>query len=152
MFLNVKYKDGIFYGKDSVTNKWIVIERSISFIYVRAEINEGQSNFAAVTFERHQEVLTLIRNYMTGITIEELPVLHNVYLRAGWYDKRANSLAMSPMLELLRRYRYGKDITSKDKRRITMLCKQLSISMRDIHMFRPGPDPINVMHGKSQEV
>lgn len=151
MFVQVKYKDGTFYGKDLVTNQWIVIEQSISFLYVRKNIEGKQANFSAVTFERNTEILALVRDYLTGAVRDDDERLNDVHFRTGWYDKRANALTMVPIASLLKRYRYSANISSVEKRRVTAICKQLSISMRDIYKAS-RVDVLDVLHGKVKEI
>lgn len=150
MFVEVKYKDGIFYGKDILSGKWIIIEQSISFIYIKTTVEGGQHNYSAVTYERNSDILRLLNNYLIGVTQDDDARLEDIYFRTGWYDKRNNALTMFPLSGLLKRYRYRQNITKTEKRRITALCKQLSLSMRDIYRVTKV-DPIDVMHGKVVE-
>lgn len=150
MFVEVKYKDGIFYGKDISDGKWIIIEQSISFIYVKTTVAGGQLNYSAVTFERNSDILSLLSNYLIGIVQDNDKRLDDIYFRTGWYDKRKNALTMLPLAGLLKRYRYRQYITKAEKRRITALCKQLSVSMRNIYRITKV-DPLDVMHGKVVE-
>lgn len=149
MFIQTMFKDGVFYGKDIVTKKWIVIEHSISFLYIRKELENGQVNYNAITFEKHTHALGLVRDYLIGKIKVETPELQNIYFRSGWYDKRANALSLFPVLDLLNRYRYKKDLVKADQHRITMICKYLSLSKRSIYI--PKPDIIDVMHGRARE-
>lgn len=151
MYIQVKYKDGTFYGKDNATGQWIVIEQSISFIYVKTTLENNQQNFSAVTFERHTDILTLLRDYLTGVIRDDDNRLQDVYFRTGWYDKRFNALQMMPLADLLKRFRYSKNISKFERRRVTAICKQLSVSMRDVYRASLV-DPIAVLEGRIKEI
>ena len=58
-------------------------------------------------------------------------IINSIVVRCGWMDKNLNSLQFIPLTDLIKRIRSG-EASSKEKRKLQEICKQLSLSMRDI--------------------
>ena len=58
-------------------------------------------------------------------------IINSIVVRCGWMDKNLNSLQFIPLADLIKRIRSG-EASSKEKRKLQEICKQLSLSMRDI--------------------
>ena len=136
MLIDVYFEDGIYYAKDIATDKWLVIEKSVSFLYVKTEHENGQKDYAAVSFDKHANVLIEVRNYLLGRPYTNVELLKDVCLRSGWYDARLSGLKFSPILEFLERYR-SKVIHVSDRYKMSLICKQLTVSMRDVYTLHP---------------
>lgn len=143
MFTKVNNLSGFFHAKNS-KRECVVIEHSISFLFLRTEDKPKHISYTAVTYKNHTDVLHQLNDYLTGATYET-GLLDRVVIRCGWMDKKLNSLEFIPFLDLVKRFRSGTP-TKRDRLKLMQICKQLSISMRGLHVIpKTTPAPINIM-------
>ena len=113
--------------------KNITIERSISFLYIRQEFNDG--NYDNVSYDaltwRHTEQYTLVEKLLFGypLTALEWAKLNNVLVRYGWLCSNAHQLHFYPIAEIVDKFIYGTQ-DDTDRNKFIAICRQLGISMR----------------------
>lgn len=129
MIIKVSEADGYIQARGALENTNLLIKRSISNIYLRTD-DPKQVYFEPVTYEDNAFILSQIRDYLTD-SVVETGILDRVYYRSGWFDTKLNSLKFVSMLELLAGYKKN-TLSCRDRRKVVMICKQLSISQNII--------------------
>lgn len=127
MYSKVKYENGLFEAKDEM-GRTIWIHESISFIY-RAVINEQAVRHIPVTYA-DTHYLENLEKYLRGKP-HDPKVISHLNIRYGWLDKRLEKTEFINIKDFMDKFR-NKTATSKDRSKLTAICKQLSISKKDI--------------------
>lgn len=141
MLKDVTQKDGFFYAiNDDAQN--VVIEQSISFLFLKTVDRPQSVSYMAITYRHHNEVLEQIQDYLTGAT-HETGLLDRVVLRHGWMDRHLNSLRFTSALDLFRSFR-NNTISKRDRLKLMQICKQLSISMRGLFTYPASTPELNI--------
>ena len=129
MLTNVTKDSGYFYATDEDGNR-VVIEESISFLFLLSKDGKKKLSYSAITYRNHLHILEQIQDMLTGATFET-GILDRVYIRYGWMDKQLNSLRFRCVLDFIREFRDG-SISKADNLKVKQLCKQLSLSIRGL--------------------
>lgn len=127
MYSKVKYENGLFTAKDEM-GRTIYIHESISFIY-RAAINDEAVRHIPVTYH-DTAYLQQLENYLLGKAYDP-DVISHMNIRYGWLDKRLEKTEFINIKDFMDKFR-NKTATSKDRSKLTAICKQLSISKKDV--------------------
>lgn len=129
MLRNVELNQGIFTATDE-TGRKVVIPESISFVF--RTVVSGTGKRQKVTYEpidfRNPEILEEVVNYLIGISYDE-ELIDSLVIRFGWMDKRLNKLSFINLTDWMSKIR-SKKATSSERRKLTDLCKQLSLSQK----------------------
>lgn len=129
MYHNVKLDKGIFTAKDEMGRDITIIEH-ISFIYTTQVLEEtGVVMHKPVTYKEHK-ILAEIEKFLKGKKYKS-EVLDTVTVRYGWLDKRLEKTEFVNIADFLQRFR-DRTQTPTDKSKLMAVCKQLSISKKDI--------------------
>ena len=56
-------------------------------------------------------------------------MIENIVVRFGWMDKNLNSVEFIPLMDLVQKIRKN-EASAKQRRKLTEICKQLSLSQR----------------------
>ena len=129
MYHNVKLDKGIFTAKDEMGRDITIIEH-ISFIYTTQVLEEtGVVMHKPVTYKEHK-ILAEIEKFLKGKKYKS-EVLDTVTVRYGWLDKRLEKTEFVNSADFLQRFR-DRTQTPTDKSKLMAVCKQLSISKKDI--------------------
>ena len=129
MYHNVKLDKGIFTAKDEMGRDITIIEH-ISFIYTTQVLEEtGVVMHKPVTYKEHK-ILAEIEKFLKGKKYKS-EVLDTVTVRYGWLDKRLEKTEFVNIADFLQRFRDSTQ-TPTDKSKLMAVCKQLSISKKDI--------------------
>ena len=129
MYSNVKLDKGIFTAKDEMGRDITIIEH-ISFIYTTQVLEEtGVVMHKPVTYKEHK-ILAEIEKFLKGKKYKS-EVLDTVTVRYGWLDKRLEKTEFVNIADFLQRFR-DRTQTPTDKSKLMAVCKQLSISKKDI--------------------
>lgn len=129
MYHNVKLDKGIFTAKDEMGRDITIIEH-ISFIYTTQVLEEtGVVMHKPVTYKEHK-ILAEIEKFLKGKKYKS-EVLDTVTVRYGWLDKRLEKTEFVNIADFIQRFR-DRTQTPTDKSKLMAVCKQLSISKKDI--------------------
>lgn len=129
MYSNVKLDNGVFTAKDELGRDVTIIEH-ISFIYTTEVLKEtGVVMHKPVTYKEHK-VLAEVEKFLRGKRFKP-EILETVTVRYGWLDKRLEKTDFINITDFIQKFR-NKTATSTDKSKLMAVCKQLSISKRDI--------------------
>ena len=129
MYHNVKLDKGIFTAKDEMGRDITIIEH-ISFIYTTQVLEEtGVVMHKPVTYKEHK-ILGEIEKFLKGKR-HNAEVLQSVTVRYGWLDKRLEKTEFVNIADFIQRFR-NKSQSPTDKSKLMAVCKQLSISKKDI--------------------
>ena len=129
MYSNVKLENGIFTAKDEMGRAITIVEH-ISFIYTTKVLEEtGVVMHKPVTYKDHK-VLTEIEKFLKGKCFN-VETLESVTIRYGWLDKRLEKTEFVNITDFIQRFR-NKSQSPTDKSKLMAICKQLSISKKDI--------------------
>lgn len=127
MYSKVKYENGLFEAKDEM-GRTIWIHESISFIY-RTALNEEAVRHIPVTY-RDTHYLENLEKFLLGKS-HDPAVIEHMTIRYGWLDKRLEKTDFINIKDFIQKFR-DKTATSKDRSKLTAICKQLSISKKDV--------------------
>lgn len=127
MFTNVNYDRGLFTALDETKRK-IYITESISFIFT-VKATKKTARYTPVTY-KDPEILSEVEAYLKNNEYNP-EVLKSIVIRFGWMDKRLNKLEFIGLEDLVSKIR-SKDATPTQIRKLTAICKQLSISLSSI--------------------
>lgn len=129
MYSNVKLDNGVFTAKDELGRDVTIIEH-ISFIYTTEVLKEtGVVMHKPVTYKEHK-VLAEVEKFLRGKKFKP-EILETVTVRYGWLDKRLEKTDFINITDFIQKFR-NKTATPTDKSKLMAVCKQLSISKRDI--------------------
>lgn len=129
MYRNVKLENGIFTAKDEMDRDIIIVEH-ISFIYTTNLLPEtGAVMHKPITYREHK-ILAEIEKFLKGKRFNH-EILESVTIRYGWLDKRLEKTDFINIKDFIQKFR-DKTATSKDRSKLTAICKQLSISKKDV--------------------
>ncbi len=129
MYHNVKLENGVFTAKDEMGRPVTIIEH-ISFIYTTEVLPvTGVVMHKPVTYKEHK-ILAEIEKFLKGKKYKS-EVLDTVTVRYGWLDKRLEKTEFVNIADFLQRFR-DRTQTPTDKSKLMAVCKQLSISKKDI--------------------
>ena len=129
MYSNVKLENGIFTAKDELGRSITIVEH-ISFIYTTKVLEEtGVVMHKPVTYKDHK-VLAEIEKFLKGKRFN-VETLESITIRYGWLDKRLEKTEFVNITDFIQRFR-NKSQSPTDKSKLMAVCKQLSISKKDI--------------------
>lgn len=129
MYSNVKLENGIFTAKDELGRNITIVEH-ISFIYTTKVLEEtGVVMHKPVTYKDHK-VLAEIEKFLKGKRFN-VETLESITIRYGWLDKRLEKTEFVNITDFIQRFR-NKSQSPTDKSKLMAVCKQLSISKKDI--------------------
>lgn len=129
MYSNVKLDNGVFTAKDELGRDVTIIEH-ISFIYTTEVLKEtGVVMHKPVTYKEHK-VLAEVEKFLRGKRFKP-EILETVTVRYGWLDKRLEKTDFINITDFIQKFR-NKTATPTDKSKLMAVCKQLSISKRDV--------------------
>lgn len=133
MFKQVTHDWGMFRAIDEMGRK-VSITESIAFIFeVRVAKDDTWVDYSPVDF-RQTEILEEIENYLRGVSYDT-DVIDTIVIRYGWMDKRLNKLSFIPLttfMETIRGMYKDRLPTATDQRKLTAVCKQLSLSLKAV--------------------
>ena len=127
MFTNVNYDRGLFTALDETKRK-VYITESISFIFT-VKATKKTVRYTPVTY-KDPEILSEVEAYLKNNEYNP-EVLKSLVIRFGWMDKCLNKLEFIGLEDLISKIR-SKDATPTQIRKLTAICKQLSISLSSI--------------------
>ena len=122
----IKHLNGEFTAIDELGRN-VYITESISFIFeviVHPETNSVR--YRPVTYSE-PEILKQVELFLLDKPYDK-ELLSRLVIRYGWMDKRLNKLSFLDMETFIKRIRDRELGTSTDRRKLTDLCKQLSLS------------------------
>lgn len=125
MLRNVNKVNGVFTAKDEMGRE-IFIHESISFLFL-VEVFKHKVVYVPLTF-RTSDVLEQVENYLRNHSCDK-PMIENIVVRFGWMDKNLNSVEFIPLTDLVQKIRKN-EASAKQRRKLTEICKQLSLSQR----------------------
>ena len=129
MYHNVKLENGIFTANDEMGRNITIVEH-ISFIYITKVLEEtGVVMHKPVTYKDHK-VLAEIEKFLKGKKYTT-DIIESVTIRYGWLDKRLEKTEFINITDFIKRFR-DKSQSPTDKSKLMAVCKQLSISKRDM--------------------
>ena len=129
MYSNVKLDNGVFTAIDEMGRNIVVIEH-IAFIYTTHVSEEtGTVMHTPVTYKEYK-ILAEIERYLKGKKYKR-DLLKSVTIRYGWLDKRLEKTEFINLEDFVQRFR-NRTQSPTDKSKLTAVCKQLSISKKDI--------------------
>lgn len=131
MLRNVELNQGIFTAIDEMGRK-VIIPESISFVFMAVVSGKGKRQ--TVTFEpidfRKAEILEEVVNYLCGREYDG-SLIESIVIRFGWMDKRLNKLSFINIKDWMNKIR-TKEATLSERRKLVDLCKQLSLSQKNV--------------------
>ena len=130
MLRNVLRHQGGNFSAIDETGRRVFIVESISFIFeviVDEEMNTVR--YRPVNY-KDVKVLTAIDNYLRGVRHNKA-IIERLVIRYGWMDRRLSNLSFVNLTDFMKNIRQG-DGTSTDQRKLQELCKQLSLSMKNV--------------------
>ena len=128
MFRNVILNEGGDFECLDEFNRYCFIDKSISMLS-HVSASDIKVSYKEITY-RNMSTLNDISDYLKMRDYYK-DIINSIVVRCGWMDKNLNSLQFIPLTDLIKRIRSG-EASSKEKRKLQEICKQLSLSMRDI--------------------
>ena len=128
MFRNVILNEGGDFECLDEFNRYCFIDKSISMLF-HVSASDIKVSYKEITY-RNISTLNDISDYLKMKDYDK-DIINSIVVRCGWMDKNLNSLQFIPLTDLIKRIRSG-EASSKEKRKLQEICKQLSLSMRDI--------------------
>lgn len=127
MYRNVVYDQGLFTALDEMGRK-IYIHESISFIYRMAKDEKVVRHIPVKYIDIYY--LQNLENFLRGKPC--IPdVIDQLTIRYGWLDKSLEKTDFVNIRDFVNKLK-DKSATSTDKRKLTAVLKQLSLSRKQI--------------------
>jgi hypothetical protein len=127
MFKKVIQNKGSFSAIDESGRKVTIIE-SISFIFlVQPNEEDNRVLYSPIKYSNHL-ILEEIERFLRGVD-HNGEIIDAIVIRYGWMDKRLNKLSFISLKDLMAK---GKDMSGTDRRKVAAICKQLSMSTKNI--------------------
>lgn len=127
MFKQVQYREGTFTAVDE-SGRNITIFESISFIFTVIVDEDNQRVTYKPVRYTNTSILKAIENFLIGKKYDE-KIIDSIVIRFGWMDKHLNKLEFIGLTELMN---MGKLMSLTQKRKVGAICKQLSMSTKNI--------------------
>ena len=125
----VRHNGGNFTAFDETGRRVFIIE-SISFLFA-VDVNEEMKTVKYRPIDyRDTKTLTQIEKYLRGGRYNE-DIITSIVVRFGWMDKRLNKLSFIGLPEFMKLIRLN-EANDKQHRKLQEICKQLSLSMKNV--------------------
>lgn len=120
--------NGVFVALDEMGRR-VFIQESISFIF-QVAVDGNRVTYKPLDY-RCTDVLEEIENYLVGSKLTDMNVIETIVVRYGWMDSRLNKLSFRNLTTVMEEIRAG-EADKPTKRKLTAICKQLSLSMKRV--------------------
>lgn len=125
----VRHNGGNFTAFDETGRRVFIVE-SISFLFA-VDVNPEMRTVKYRPIDyRDTKTLTQIEKYLRGGRYNE-EIISSIVVRFGWMDKRLNKLSFIGLPEFMKLIRQN-EATDTQHRKLQEICKQLSLSMKNV--------------------
>lgn len=128
MLRKIDHYNGVAVALDEFDRR-VFIQESISFIY-QVAVEDKRVTFKPIDY-RNTDILEEIESYLRGSKQADMDIVNTIVIRFGWVDTQLAKLNFVDLTTFMDEIRSGKAEPAY-KRKLTAICKQLSLSMKRV--------------------